>query len=170
MSQFSELAAARYSVRSFADTPVEQEKIAQLLELVRVAPTAHNNQPQRLMVITEPDRLALIDECTPCRFGAPLVIAVCYDDDECWVRPFDGAKSGEVDASIIATHLALGAADMQLGSVWVMYFDAAKLRELFELPSAIVPVALLPIGYPAPDAEPNPRHTIRKPLEALLLP
>jgi nitroreductase len=170
MRSFAELAAGRYSVRKFTEALIEQEKIDQLLEVARIAPTACNNQPQRLIVVAKPERLALIDECTPCRFQAPLVFVVCYDDSDCWVRSFDDEKSGVVDASIITTHLMLEAADIGLGSVWVMHFDAAKLRELFKLPGAIVPVALLPMGYPADDVEPNPRHTINKPLDDLLLP
>jgi nitroreductase len=170
MDTFARLAAARYSVRKFTAEPVEPEKLDQLLELVRIAPTACNNQPQRLIVATEPDRLALIDQCTSCRFDAPLVLVICYDRDVCWVRPFDDEKSGTVDASIIATHLILGAADLGLGSVWVMHFDAARLRELFELPDNIIPVAILPLGHPADDAEPNPRHFENRPLADLLLP
>jgi nitroreductase len=168
MSEFSELATARYSLRAYSGQAVEQEKIDQLLEMVRVAPTACNNQPQRLLVVTDPDGLAGIDKATPCRFGAPLVFVVCYDSNECWRRSFDGEISGVVDASIVTTHLMLQAADIGLGTVWVMHFDPAVIREHFQLPEEVIPVALLPVGYPAPDAEPGPRHSEFKPLEGLL--
>jgi nitroreductase len=168
MGTFAELATARYSVRSFKETPVEQEKIDQLLEVARVAPTACNNQPQRLIVVTASDKLGFIDQSTHCRFGAPLVFIIGYDRDACWVRSFDNETSGVVDASIITTHLMLEAADSGLGSVWVMHFDPFKLRELFELPDNFIPVALLPVGYPAPDATQNPRHFESRPLEDLL--
>jgi nitroreductase len=169
MGTFAELAATRYSVRKFEKTPVEQEKIDRLLEVARIAPTACNNQPQRLIVVTAPEKLAFIDESTPCRFEAPLVFVVCYNQDTCWTRSFDGEKSGVVDASIITTHLMLEATDLGLGSVWVMHFDPAKLRELFKLPDNLIPIALLPLGYPAADVEPNPRHLENKPLEDLLV-
>jgi nitroreductase len=64
----------------------------------------------------------------------------------------------------------LQAADLGLGSVWVMHFDPALLAELFELPANIIPVAVLPVGLPAPSAEPNPRHLQSEPRESLLLP
>jgi nitroreductase len=169
MGTFAELTATRYSVRKFSDTPVEPEKVDQLLEVARTAPTAHNNQPQRLIVVSAPEKLELIDQSTPCRAGAPLVFIIGYDRDACWVRPFDDELSGVVDASVIATHLMLESVDIGLGSVWVMYFDPSKLRELFELPDNIIPVALLPVGYPAPDAEPSPRHFEKKLLEDLIL-
>jgi nitroreductase len=77
------------------------------------------------------------------------------------VRPFDGEHSGWVDASIVTTHLMLQAADIGLGSTWVMYFDAEKVRAAFNLPQNIVPVALLPLGCPAEGAVPADRHNDR---------
>jgi len=169
MEPFFELAAKRYSVRSFSSRLIEEEKLAQILETARIAPTACNNQPQRLKVITETEDLAKVDECTPCRFNAPTVLLICYDKTACWQRGFDGAMSGEVDASIITTHLMLAAEDVGLGSCWVMHFDPLKTVELFDLPENIVPVAFLPIGYPAEDSAPNPRHTQRLELEKIIL-
>jgi nitroreductase len=94
---------------------------------------------------------------------------VCYDKIACWQRKFDGANSGEVDASIVTTHLILAARELGLGTCWVMYFDPAKTTELFELPENIVPVALLSIGYPADGAKPADRHDQRLELDKILL-
>ena len=111
--------------------------------------------------------LAKVDQCTPCRFGAPAVLLVCYDNTVCWRRKFDGADSGEVDASIVTTHLMLAAHDVGLGTCWVMYFDPAKTAELFGLPENIVPAAMLPIGYP--DGLPADLHEKRGTLDEILL-
>ena len=169
MTTFLELAAARYSVRSFSPKPPETDKLAEVLEAGRLAPTACNNQPQRIKIITGLEDLAKIDECTPCRFGAPAVLLVCYDKNVCWRRKFDGASSGEVDASIVAAHLMLAAHDLGLGTCWVMYFDPAKTRELFGLPENIVPAAMLPIGYPADAAAPAEAHGQRLALGETLI-
>lgn len=166
---FLELIKERYSVRSFKSQPIEQEKLAAIIEAGRVAPTACNNQPQRIKVITAAEDLAKVDECTPGRFGAPVVLLVCYDKRYCWTRNFDGAKSGESDASIVATHIMLAAQELGLGSCWVMYFDPAKMTELFNLPESIVPVAVLPIGYAAEDCNPSDRHFSRKAVEEILI-
>ena len=165
---FKELAARRYSVRKFKQTPVEKEKLDLVLEAGRNAPTASNKQPQRILVITQAEGLKKIDDCTPCRFGAPVVLLVCYDEKGSWVRPFDGERSGLVDASIVTTQMMLQAADIGLGSTWVMYFDAAKTRAAFDLPENIVPAALLPLGYPAEDAAPADRHNDRLPRDKLV--
>ena len=169
MKTFLELAAERYSVRKYSDKTIEPELLAQVLEAGRIAPTAHNDQPQRIKVITGADLLAKADECTACRFGAPAVLLICYDKTACWTRSFDGALSGEIDAGIVTTHMMLAAHDLGLGTCWVMYFDPAKTIELFDLPENIVPVAMLPIGYPADNARPSKLHDSRFDIEEILL-
>ena len=169
MTAFLELAKARYSVRKYKPAPVEQEKLEKILEAGRVAPTAHNNQPHRIKVLTDAGDLAKMDGCTRCRFGAPAALLICYDKNESWKRSFDGADSGEVDASIITTHMMMEAQDLGLGTCWVMYFDPAKTIEAFALPEHIVPLAFLPLGYPADDAAPGPMHGERLALEEILL-
>ena len=167
MTSFNDLAAARYSVRSFKAQSVEKEKEALIIEAGRAAPTAKNLQPQRIKVITGDDLLK-VDACTPCRFGAPLVFMVCYDTNVCWVRSFDKAKSGQVDASIVTTHMLFAAQDLGLGTVWVMHFDPAKAIEEFKLPENIIPVALLPVGYISDEAKPGPMHEVRQGLDITL--
>jgi nitroreductase len=166
---FRELAAARYSVRQFKNKPVERGDLELILEAARNAPTAGNKQPQRILVVSDGEGLAAIDACTPCRFGAPLVFIVCYDAAEAWTRKFDGADSGQVDAAIVTAQMMLQAADIGLGTTWVMHFDPAKTRELFALPEHIIPVAFLPTGYPADDARPAGFHEQRYALEKLLI-
>ena len=168
MTSFFELAASRYSVRRFSPREIEPEKIAQILEAGRIAPTAHNDQPQRIKAITGGD-LEKVDECTSCRFKAPVVLLICYDKNVCWKRPFDGANSGEIDASIVTTHMMLAAQDLGLGTCWVMYFDPVKTSELFSLPENVVPVAMLPVGYPSEDAAPSRLHGSRLDLDKILI-
>ena len=169
MQSFIELAQARYSCRSFKPQTIEPAKLKLVLEAGRIAPTACNNQPQRIKVITDPEDLAKVDECTPCRFNAPAVLLVCYDKTVCWKREFDGEDSGEVDASIVTTHLMLAAQEAGLGTCWVMYFNPAKTVELFALPENIVPVAFLPIGYPADNVAPSGSQKHRLSLDKILL-
>ena len=169
MSDFIKLARERYSVRSFSQRTIEPEIMNQVLEAGRVAPTACNNQPQRIKVITARDDLAKLDKCTSCRFGAPTVLLICYDEKLAWERQFDGASSGEVDASIVTAHMMLAAHDLGLGTCWVMYFDPAKVTKLFALPNGIVPVAMLPIGYPDEAEAPSKQHKDRLPLGEMLL-
>ena len=69
--EYSELIKNRYSCRKFEDRPVEEEKIAKLLEAADLAPTACNRQPQRILVLTDREQLKRVDECTRFGFAAP---------------------------------------------------------------------------------------------------
>ena len=148
----------RYSVRKFKDQPVEKEKLEQILEAGRIAPTACNYQPQRIMVIEEEAAYEKLRQCTRCHFDAPVVLMICYDKTTVWKNKTNGTVGGDVDASIVTTHMMLQAAELGLGTTWVGAFDHQKARELFNIPDYLVPVALLPIGYPTDDAEPHPWH------------
>ena len=158
---FLELAKARYSVRAFKNTPVEKEKIEAILEAAKIALTAKNSQPQKIYVAQSAEALAIINEESPCIYGAPVVFVIGYDKNrECKVedvRP--GYGFGEQDASIVQTHMILEAADQGLGSCWVGYYKET-IREKLGLPENVEVTGLLPVGYPADSAEPSPRHTL----------
>lgn len=167
MTDFKTLAERRYSVRKFDTKKVEQEKINLLLEVGRLAPTACNNQPQRILVLDSEDSLNRLKNCTPFHFNAPLAIIVCYDNMVSWKRPFDNEEMGVVDASIVAAHIMLETVDLGLGSTWVGHFDPKKVREYFSLPANIIPVTILPIGYPDRESTPHQNHTKRFDVNAL---
>lgn len=162
---FNDLAAKRYSVRKFSTQEVEKEKLEYVLRAGQLAPTAVNFQPQRILVITDRQARARLRECTSYHFNAPVALLVCCQAEEAWVRPYDKKNSGEIDCSIVTTQMMLAAADIGLGTTWVMYFNPARIRETFALPDSLEPVALLVMGYPAEDAVPSPKHSQRKALE-----
>lgn len=156
---FLELAKdKRYSVRKFKAQAVEKEKLEYILEAGRIAPTACNYQPQRILVIENETAHEKLKQCTSWNFGAPIVLMICYDKTTCWKNKTNGTVGGDVDTSIVTTHMMLAAAELGLGTTWIGGFSHQKVRELFELPDHLIPVALLPIGYPADDAEPHPWH------------
>ncbi len=159
--EFLELVKDRYSVRKFSDQKVEREKLDLILEAGRVAPTAVNYQPQRILVIDSDKNLDKLKSCTPYHFHAPLALLVCYDSTVSWKRSYDNEDMGPVDASIVTTQMMLQAAESGLGSTWVGHFDPAGIRTAFNLPEYLVPVALLPIGYPREDSVPHPLHEKR---------
>ena len=64
---------------------------------------------------------------------------VCYNEDESWKRPYDGALSAPVDAAIVATHMMLEAHNIGVGCCWVMHFNPEKMKEAFNMPDNIKP-------------------------------
>ena len=164
-TDFLKLAAARYSVRKFKPEPLPREVLDKILQAGHLAPTGCNYQPQRILVLTEKESLEKLKRCTRCHFDAPAAMLVCYNKDECWTRKFDGKNCGVSDACIVTTHLMLEAHSIGVGSTWVMYFDPEAVRRAFAVPENIEPVALLVMGYPAPDAAPHRLHGEFRPLE-----
>ena len=158
---FSELVAKRYSVRAFKPDPVEDEKLQQVLEAARLAPTAANRQPFRLIVIhTDANRAGLKKIYHREWFGqAPLVICACAVPAEAWVRR-DGKNYADVDVTIAMDHLILAAANLGLGTCWVGAFDPQAAREVLHLPEGIEPVAFTPLGYPADSAQVKERKAL----------
>jgi nitroreductase len=163
---FMELVRARYSVRAYRDAPVEPSELEQVLEAARLAPTADNRQPFRLIVIHTRGREAELRRI----YGrdwfvqAPLVIAACAVPAESWVRKTDGKHYAEVDVAIVVDHLTLAAAELGLGTCWVAAFDPLAARQVLGLPEGIEPVAFTPLGHPAD----RPRAKKRRALAELV--
>ena len=165
---FAKLSAERYSLRKYSDRPVEAEKLALILESGRNAPTAHNNQPQRIFVLQSPEALAKADACMRSHFNPPMILMVAYDPAAAWDREEDGKNHGEIDAAIAATQMMLAAADLGLGTTYVGMFEPEKLLAAFPEMAGLCPIAMLPLGYPAEGAHPSRLHADRKPLEELV--
>ena len=160
---FKELAEKRYSVRSYRETPVEPEKVRLIMRAASLAPTAKNCQPLKILVIQGEEAREKLKKCTVCHYGAPLAFIVFYDRNQCYGRSFDGKISGDVDASIVTTHMMLQAADAGLGSCWVLNFDPSAVMKEFEVPENLVPSSILIAGYASDSAAPSPRHSQSKP-------
>ena len=164
---FLELVKTRYAVRKYSDKKVERQKMAQILEAGRMAPTAGNFQPQRLIVVESQEGMEkLAKSSKPVQnFQPPLAVVVCVDTEKTWKRPMDGKMLTDIDASIVTTHMMLQATELELGSLWVDMFDPAMVKEMFSLPVSWEPVNILLLGYPAEKPKaPELHETMRKPL------
>ncbi len=164
---FLELAKQRYSVRAYKSTSVQDEKLREVLEAARLAPTASNRQPFRLIVIHTEGRVEELRRIySPVWFvEAPIVICICGLPSQSWVRR-DRKDYSDVDVAIAMDHLILAATDLGLGTCWVGAFNAEEARRILRLPDDVEPIAFTPLGYP--DDQPSPRHKIRKSMHELV--
>lgn len=165
---FLELARKRCSIRKYSRRGVEEEKMVRILQAARVAPTAANLQPVRLIAVRSAEGLERIAAGANV-YGAPLAIIVCADHGRAWTRPFDGKQTCDTDASILTDHMMLEATAQGLGSVWIDYFKPDVIRRAFGLEEGVEPIHILAIGY-ADEAPASPdRHAqTRIPLEELV--
>ena len=163
---FLELAADRYSVRSYSDRPIEPEKMERILKAGQLAPTAVNFQPQKIYVLKSPEAIGKIRSLTRFAYDAPVVLLVCADKTKVWRSPSEhGYDTGEMDASIVCTHMMLEAWALGIGSVWVRGFDSQQMAKAFDLPEQVQPICLLPIGYPSDESVPYEEwHSTFRPL------
>ena len=167
--EFIELAKQRCTTRGFNDREICDNDLNYILSAGRVAPTACNKQPQRTIVVRQPENLLKVQYAYK-TFGSRCVLIICRDRRNELVRPFDGKCSGDLDIGIICDHMMLAARERGIGSVMVGLFDPHIIRREFSIPEYIEPVALLLFGYPEKGFLNSERHsTDRKPLEETVL-
>ncbi len=166
--RFAELVNARYSVRKYTKQVVEEEKLEQLLESARKAPSAVNFQPYKIYVIQSEENLKAIKACYHRTWleNAPVVIVVVGLSQLGWKRADDLKNHTDIDAAIFIDHLTLQAADLGLGTCWICNFDVEKVKETLKLIDKEDPIALIPVGYPQDNEIPVKK---RKGLDELII-
>ena len=162
--EFKEVIRDRYSCKKYDGRKVERGALEAILEAGRLAPTAKNLQEQRIYVLESEEALAKVDALTPCRYGAPTVLAVAFDKNNVFVYPGGKRDSGIEDAAIVATHMLLAAKDAGVDSCWLNFFDPEKAAIELGLPENEEVLMLLDLGYAAEDGKPLANHGSRKPL------
>ena len=149
------LISKRRSIRDFKTDEIEQEKIDYILECARLAPSAVNFQPWKFLIVKSHEKKELLRQCYHREWFAyaPLYIIALEDTTQSWKRKSDNKDHGEIDLAIAIEHIVLAAEEKGLGTCWVCNFNTYLFKDLFNLPDHLVPIALIPIGYPAKKEE-----------------
>jgi nitroreductase len=157
----------RYSVRHYKDQPVEEDKLAEVLEAARLAPSGSNLQPWKLVVVRDRATIrSMVHAIGGQQFveQAPVLIVACMNGRGYNIgRRYDGAV---IDIAIALDHMTLQAASMGLGTCWLGNYDGNEVCALLDIPSENAIVALLVLGYPDESHPLRPRS--RKPLDELV--
>ena len=164
--EFKDVLTERYSCKNYSDKIIEKQQLLAILEAGRLAPTAKNLQEQHIYVMQSPESLSVIDQVTPCRYGAPTVLVVAYNKNEVYTYPGTNCTSGVEDAAIVATHMILAAADLGVNSCWVNNFNPQELAGLMQLPEEEEILMLMDLGFAGKDGMPLPNHASRKELSS----
>jgi nitroreductase len=173
---FLELVSKRQSTRAYdVNRPVEQEKLDRCIEAVRLAPSACNAQPWKLVVITEPELKNKVAEAASAKWlgfnhftkQARVMVVIVRED------PNLTSKLGTVlkdkpytlmDVGIAAEHFCLQAADEGLGTCILGWFDEPKVKQLLGIPLKKRAELIITVGYPA---KTEIRQKIRKAKEQI---
>ena len=162
---FLSLVEKRKSIRSYKSIDVEKEKLDYILEAFRLAPSAKNLQPWKLVVVTDK---AIMNKLVPvCRnqafiAEAPVIIAVCVKEMEAYATMGGYLNSSPVDVGISFEHLMLAATEQGLGSCWIGAFNEKAVGEVIGVPENVRVVALTPIGYPDDQGRERKRKSIKE--------
>lgn len=132
----------RRSIRTYQDEPVEEDKLHQLLEAARLAPSAKNRQNWKFIVVRDKHiREQLAHACNEQKFiaEAPVVIAGVADPTLKWYK---------IDMGIAVEHIALEAMKLDLGTCWIGAFDEREVSRILKVPDNLETVILITVGYP----------------------
>jgi len=141
----------RRSIRKYQQRPVEKEKVDKILEAAMQGPSAMNERPWHFVVITDKATLSEIPKVSAYAQmlpDAPLAIVVCGDTlleklPEMWVQ----------DCCIASANIVLAAHALGLGAVWTAAYPlpgrAEGIQKILGLPKNVIPLSVIPIGYPA---------------------
>jgi len=138
----------RYSVRSYQDRPVEEEKLLRILEAGRLAPSARNIQEWRFVVVTNPGlRSRLSEAANHQKFvaQAPVVIVCCSVVTDYTMRC--GQLAYPIDCAIAIDHMTLQAVQEGLGTCWIGAFYPDQVRPVLNIPDHVSVVEMLALGY-----------------------
>ena len=154
----------RYSCRAYLDRPIEQEKLTQILEAARLAPSAKNLQDWRFVLVTDKAvKLKLAQAANNQMFiaQAAVVIVACSNSDHVMRC---GQKIAPIDVAIALEHICLQATELGLATCWIGSFYPEKVRTILGIPDDIEIIELMSLGYPAD----RPGQTRRKPVENIV--
>lgn len=155
----------RRSIRKYKDISVEQEKIDQVLDAARLAPSWKNMQCWRFLVLRDPALRAVLLEAIPddnpgkkAVAAAPVTILVCADPRESDVE--NGIPYYVADSAIAFEHLCLAAHALGLGTCWMGWYDEARIKRSLNIPDPMRVVGFTPLGYPDQEPKPRPRKEL----------
>ncbi|PKM45558.1 MAG: nitroreductase family protein [Firmicutes bacterium HGW-Firmicutes-8] len=162
----------RRSVRSFKTDPVPRATMGRIIDAARWAPSAGNVQPWQFFVVYNDGKkqeLAAAASNQTFVSQAPVVIVVCVKPEMCGARYRErGRKLYAIqDSAAAVQNILLSAFGYGLGSCWVGAFDETLVMEALELPSGTIPVALIPVGYPAEEPVPPARRPVEEIVQVL---
>lgn len=150
---FSQIIKNRRSIRAFKDREIEKEKLEKILKTAQEAPSAGNLQAWRVLIVKEKEKKEKLAQAARNQtfiIQAPVILVFLADQQRSAKKyGFRGIQLYALqDATLAAIFAWLEAVAQGLASCWVGAFEENRIRELFNLPSYLQPIALLPLGYP----------------------
>lgn len=143
----------RRSVRKYTNQQVSDEQVEQILRAAMAAPSARNTQPWEFIVVRDKDTFGQIMQVHPYSSmlqEASVAIIVCGDEDKDMIK---GTGYWIQSCSAALENMLIQIADLDLGAVWLGVYPRSEriegVKGIFDLPSNIIPLGIVSVGYPA---------------------
>jgi nitroreductase len=139
----SEAVHKRRSIRAYDSTPIPDEKLNNILEAARLAPSAGNVQPWYFIVVTDGEKRRKLSQARFAKFlsQAPVVIVGCGNQRA-------SPNWYVVDVAIAMQNMVLTATSEGLGTCWIGSFNEDQIKGMLKIPEEFRVVALLAVGFP----------------------
>lgn len=178
MRTLDDIISKRRSVRNYKSDPVEKEKLMQIFEAARLAPSACNAQPWKFVVVEDPQlkedvvKKGLNNLVVPNKWAAsaPVVIAVCSKTKFFVHNVAEKIQDVDyhlIDLGIACEHLVLKAEELGLGTCYIGWFRGKEIKKILNLPGSYTVECLIILGYPR-DADKERKPTPRKTIEEIV--
>ena len=162
-----DLIKSRRSIRKYSDRPVEKEKIINMVEAARLAPSASNGQPWRFFAVNSRKKLDKIIDSTGIinkwTKSAPLIIVACSTGgsiSHLLGQTIKGIRYDLLDLGIAVEHIALAATEMGLSTCWIGWFDERMIKKILDIPGRLKVISLLTVGYAADGFKPGGKNRL----------
>ncbi len=160
-----EAITTRKSIRAYSEQKVTDDEINTLLKAMVASPSAGNKQPWRIYVINDKEvkhNLAIGAHKQQFITEAPIVFVVCRVPEESAARYKDRGRNfySIQDTAAMTQNLLLAAHALGLGTCWVGAFNDDTIAAAINCPQGVLPVAIVPVGYPAESPAPRGRRSL----------
>jgi nitroreductase len=159
--ELKEAIEKRKSIRDYEDKPVPEEKLLNVLEAARLAPSGGNRQQWKFVVVKDDEKRQELSQATGGQTHvakAPVVIAAVSTEPETIMKC--GVPGYAVDLAIAVDHMTLAAVDEGLGTCWIGAFSQEEARDILKIPESCRIVSLLTLGFPGQPGRPKVRKSL----------
>jgi len=155
-----EAISRRYSVRTYEDRVVEEDKLRRVLAAAVASPSARNRQERKIVVVRDAERRRALAEAAGQAWiaQAPVLVAVVGTTPDAVMHC--GVPTDPVDCAIAIDHMTLAAVAEGLGTCWLGHFSQDDCRRILGVPAGAAIIELLALGYPRGEAGPKQRKTL----------
>lgn len=164
----------RRSVRKYKPGEIPEEHLQKILESARLAPSAHNWQPWKFIVVRGAEKRRQVTRASTQPFiGNAGCIITALSDPEC--RPKTGSSARpsshwvkrniewhKMDVMIAIENMILTSESLGYGTCWIGTFDEVEVKAILKIPEKMNVVSLLPIGVPDEVPDVRPRKEIKE--------